>query len=176
MVRLFRCSSILSTVSLPLVLLPLLCNAGGGTLSLQKTAPFDTLLSVPDAVKDNCELETKVIDFVASCARDDFDRIALVDSASASTPGKALAVRIIDVTSTGGGAWSGPKHLSIEGTLWQDGKVIGTFTAVRVIGGGAWGAYKGTCSLLERCAKTLGRDVAGWLQSPSMDAKLGDVR
>ena len=42
-------------------------------------------------------------------------------------------------------------------------------------GGGAFGGYKGTCSILGRCIKTLGSDIAKWLANPTMDAKLGNV-
>jgi hypothetical protein len=178
MVPLFRgCIYALALASLSLfvVLLPLRCNAGGA-LSLQKTAPFAKELSVPDAVRDKCELETKVVDFTESFAKDDFDTIMLVSSASASTPGKALAITITDLSGAAGGAWSGPKHLTIGGTLWQDGKVLGTFTATRVTTCGAFSGYQGTCSLLRRCAKVLGKDVAGWLKNPSKNAKLGETR
>jgi hypothetical protein len=133
-------------------------------------------LNVPDAVRSGCQLESKVVDFVESFAGEHFDKVALVENASAGTPGKALAITITDLAGAGGGAWSGPKYLTIAGTLWQDGKVIGTFTANRVTGGGAWGAYKGTCSLLGRCARALGKDVAAWLRDPSMGAKLGDAK
>jgi len=34
--------------------------------------------------------------------------------------------------------------------------------------------FKGTCSIMGRCVKALGRDVAEWLQSPSKGAVLGD--
>src|SRR5574337_1437743 len=150
--------------------------AAGATLSLQRTAPFDRKLVIPAPVRSECRLETKMIDFIESFAGPDFDKIALVDAASSATPGKALAITITEVSVEGGGAWSGPKHMTIEGTLWQDGHVAGTFKATRFSGGGAWGAYKGTCSLLGRCAKTLGRDVADWLKNPALDSRLGDAK
>lgn len=127
-----------------ILLLPLVCLAEGGTLYLQKNASFDKGLKVPDAIRSDCRLETKIVDFVEFFAKEDFDRIAIVENASA-TRGKALALTITNLACEGGGAWSGPKHLSIAGTLWQDGKVIGTFTAQRVTGGGLLGAYRGTC-------------------------------
>lgn len=159
-----------------ILLFPAAGYAGSNTLNLQKTAPFEKGLKVPDAVRDKCELETKVVEFVESFARDDFDAISMVESVSTNTQGRTLAMKITDLSGAGGGAWSGPKHLTLDGTLWRDGKIVGTFTANRVTGGGAWGGYKGTCSLLCRCAKTLGKDVAGWLKSPSMNARLGDAK
>ncbi|NQV86958.1 MAG: hypothetical protein HQ492_07775 [Woeseiaceae bacterium] len=39
-----------------------------------------------------------------------------------------------------------------------------------IIGTGA----KGTCSILGRCVKTLGSDIATWLQNPTMNAMPGN--
>lgn len=170
------CRSVRSLLVLScLVALPLSAAAGGaGTLNLQKTAPFDKGLNVPDAVRTGCQLDSKVIDFIESSASADFDKIALVEEATPMLAGKTLAVTITGLSVEGMGAWTGPKHLTIAGTLWKDGKVAGTFTAHRVTSGGMWGAYRGTCSLLGRCARALGKDVAAWLKNPTMDAKLGE--
>ncbi len=151
-------------------------HAGGGTLSLQKTAPFDAGISVTDAVKNECQLETKLVDFTQEFASGEFDKIVLVDNASAATPGKAVKIVITDVAGAKGGLWSGPKFVSIKATMWQDGKVVGTLSASRSTSGGMYGGYKGTCSLLGRCTKTLGKDVAAWMKDPKMDARAGEAR
>jgi hypothetical protein len=154
--------------------LPVTALAGEGTLTVAKKAPYNKSLSVPDAVRAECALETKVPEFVQEFAKKGFDNVVLTDAVSAKTAGKALSMKIVDITGTGGGAWSGPKHVTIEGTLWQNGKVAGTFVASRYSGGGAFGGYKGTCAILGRCAKALGKDVATWALAPNMDARLGD--
>ncbi len=157
------------------ILLPSLSPADGvGTLNLQKTASFDRTLQVPDAIRSGCQVDSKVINFIESSAGADFERIALVEEAAPNTGERTLSVTITSLSTEGGGAWSGPKHLTIAGTLWKDGKIVGTFTAHRVTSGGIGGAYRGTCSLLGKCARALGKDVAAWLKNPTMDAKLGD--
>jgi hypothetical protein len=158
------------------VLLPLSGYAGGGTITIQKTAPFEKDLAVPAAVRDECQLETKIPDFTEEFAKGAFDKIVMADSVSEKTPGKAVKITITDLAGTRGGIYSGPKFVSIKATLWQDGKVIGTLASSRSTSGGAWGGYKGTCSLLGRCAKTLGKDVATWLKEPSMNARAGEAR
>jgi len=35
-------------------------------------------------------------------------------------------------------------------------------------------AYKGTCSIVGRCAKSIGKDISNWLENPTDDASLGD--
>ena len=155
--------------------LPLVSQAGGA-LTIEKRAPFEKNLHVPDAVRAECNLETNVPKFVQEYAEKTHDKVDLVAQAGKGTPGQALSMKIVDVAGTGGGAWSGAKHVAVEGTLWENGKVKGTFRAVRYSGGGAWGGYKGTCAILGRCAKAIGKDVAGWLESPGMNSRLGDAK
>src|SRR4030065_483798 len=76
----------------------------------------------------------------------------------------------LPLTGFGVGAWSGAKHVPVEGTLWENGKIKGTFTAMRYSGGGAFGGYKGTCAILGRCVKAIGKDGGGWLRAASMKA------
>jgi hypothetical protein len=161
------------------LLIPVLCTplAGlaAGTLNLQDYALYDKSISVSPAIRAECGLEGKVVGYVQSSARG-FDKVVLVSDATKAGTGKSLAMKITGVTGVGGGAWSGAKYLTIEGILRENGKVTGTFLATRVSGGGAFGAYKGTCAILDRCAKTLGTDVASWLQNPVMNARLGDAK
>jgi hypothetical protein len=79
--------------------------------------------------------------------------------------GKVLKVTIVNVVGVGGGAYSGPKSMTVRADLLQSGKVIATTTKERTSGGGAFGGMKGTCAIFGRVAKTLGSDVATWVQS-----------
>ena len=45
---------------------------------------------------------------------------------------------------------------------------------MRVSGGGAFGLYKGSCTVLGSTVKVLGRDVSNWLKKPVNGAHLGD--
>lgn len=155
--------------------LPLVSQAGG-TLTIEKHAPFEKGLHVPDAVRAECNLETNVPKFVQEYAEKTHDKVNMADQVGKGTSGQALSMKIVDVAGAGGGAWSGAKHVAVEGTLWENGKVKGTFRAVRYSGGGAFGGYKGTCAILGRCAKAIGKDVAGWMESPGMNSRLGDAK
>lgn len=148
-----------------------LAVADAGTLYLQKRVPFEKGISVPDAVRAECNLETKIPAYVREAVSGQFK---IVDAEGGR--GKTLTMKITGVLGVGGGAWSGPKSVTVEGTLKEGGKVVGTFRALRYSGGGAFGAYKGTCSILDRCAKTLAKDIARWLNTPSMNARLGDAK
>ena len=41
--------------------------------------------------------------------------------------------------------------------------------------GGAFAGYKGSCSVLGRTVKAMGKDVAQWLKAPTDEAALGDM-
>lgn len=147
-----------------------------GSITISKQAPFAPQLSVPDAVRAECGLTTKLPEFVKENVDKTFDNVTLADGVSAKTPGQALSLKIVDLAGAGGGAWSGPKFVTVEGTLWENGKVKGTFTATRYSSGGAFGGYKGTCAILGRCVKAIGKDVGGWLLAPGMNTRLGDAK
>jgi hypothetical protein len=153
-----------------------LTSLAAGSITIAKQAPYVQSMSVPDAVRAECNLPIRVSEFVKEYADKSYDKVVLADNVSANTPGQALSMKIVGMTGTGGGAWSGPKHVTVEGTLWENGKVKGTFTAMRYSSGGAFGGYKGTCAILGRCVKSIGKDVGEWLLAPKMNAKLGDAK
>lgn len=144
-------------------------------LYVQTPATYDKDAGVNAKVKDECAIENRVPFFIQENAKKNFEVVPAKDVKEAGKA-KALTLTIMSVQGVGGGAWSGPKAITVQGTLTESGKVVGTFTARRTSGGGAFGGYKSTCSIFERCAKTLGTDIATWLQSPSMNASLGELK
>jgi hypothetical protein len=62
----------------------------------------------------------------------------------------------------------------VSGVLRDNGRRVAGFTAHRATTGGFFAAYKGTCAIVGRCAKTIGSDIAGWLSDPKDGAHLGD--
>ncbi|OGI43690.1 MAG: hypothetical protein A2V92_04590 [Candidatus Muproteobacteria bacterium RBG_16_65_31] len=147
----------------------------GEKLYLQTPAAYDKGAAVNDKIKKECNIEVHVPNYIKAGAKDKFSEIVSATKLD-KTDGQSLSLMITNVTGVGGGAWSGPKGISIQGTLKSKGKVIGTFQARRTSSGGAWGGYKSTCSILERSAKALGKDVAAWLEKPTMNAALGELR
>ena len=120
-----------------------LTSLAGGSITVAKQAPYAQSMSVPDAVRAECNLPNRVSEFVKEYADKSYDKVTLADNVSASTPGQALSMKIVGLTGTGGGAFGG---------------------------------YKGTCAILGRCVKAIGKDVGEWLLAPKMNAKLGDAK
>ena len=148
-------------------------TSGTGTLII-KPIGFNKDADVRDAVKQECDLNGKLTQFIKENASGQYANI-VTGSNIGPADAQVLTVEIKEVLGTAGGAWSGPKMVLIKGSLTEKGKVLGDFKARRYSGGGMFGGYKGTCAILGRCVKALGKDVAEWLAHPAPQAVLGDL-
>ncbi|HEY5658794.1 MAG TPA: hypothetical protein VIY27_13475 [Myxococcota bacterium] len=142
--------------------------ADPGNVKVLRTIPFSGD-AASQKIQDECELQNKVPHFLDTYS----DRVELVDGPLGKS-GRTLELKITGVHAPGGGAFSGAKWMKVEGVLRENGREIGNFEATRYSGGGVWGAYKGTCAIVGRCAKTIGKDIAQWLENPQKDSKLGN--
>jgi hypothetical protein len=133
-------------------------------LTILSPVSYKDGITVRDAVKAECDLLEKVPGFIEEFAKKN-NSVKLVEDI-AGAKGRVLKVEIVNVGESGRG-----KSLTITGELREKGKVIGTITARRTSMGGPFG-FGGVCRSLQRCAKTLGKDVAAWLEKPAMDVKL----
>ena len=134
------------------------------TLTILSPVSYKDGITVRDAVKAECDLLEKVPGFIEEFAKKN-NSVKLVEDI-AGAKGRVLKVEIVNVGESGRG-----KSLTLTGELREKGKVIGTITARRTSMGGPFG-FGGVCRSLQRCAKTLGKDVAAWLEKPAMDVKL----
>lgn len=145
----------------------------GKPINVAPKVNFGKELFVPPAVRAECRLDTQLPEFIESFARN--AGVNVIKTGAAPGAGRVLKLEYTNIVGTAGGAYSGAKSVTVEGKLYENGKLIGSFTGRRVSGGGAFAGYKGTCSILGRCVKALGQDIARWLEAPSMNARLGDI-
>ena len=111
--------------------------------------------SVVPKVREACKLEERLASDVGSQLAGTTDQ----------PQGQVVKVSIVDVMGVGGGGWTGPKAISLKVDLLKDGKVERSTHLTRTTTGGAFGGFKGTCSMLERDSSVLGKDVAKWVAS-----------
>jgi hypothetical protein len=111
--------------------------------------------SVVPKVREACKVEERLATDVSGT----------LGGSTTSTAGTVARVSILDVVGIGGGGWTGPKVLTIRVELLKDGKVEHTTQLTRTTTGGAFAGFKGTCSMLERDANTLAKDVANWVNN-----------
>ncbi|WP_299084717.1 hypothetical protein [uncultured Paraglaciecola sp.] len=131
--------------------------------------------NVKSAVRNECNLEDKFANFLDQYISDAGMTVVRASSDEAKKVSKRLHVEIDRVHGAGGGGWTGGKMVHAVGKLTENSKVIGSFAVQRTSSGGAFGAFKGTCSLLGRDVKSMARDVSQWITSPSKDARLGEL-
>jgi hypothetical protein len=151
----------------------------GGVLTIQNPVPFAAGITVTDAIRKECDLTTHFPDFVRSYVEDGrgYDKVAMLDDVGQVTDGQVLVMAIIELGGNqSGGSWTGGKSLTVQGSLYENGKLKGTFIAYR---NNSWTILpdklvRKTCTLYNNHAKQIGRDVAAWLKAPTMDANLGD--
>lgn len=147
----------------------------GSSISLVNSVPYSQNNDIRNKVINECTtLGSKLSKFTQSYSKKKGIEISLLDSVSVSGAGKVLQLEITDAVSQGNAFIGHRKFVEVKGSLWQDGKKIASFDGQRSSGGGFGAAYKGSCSVLGRCVKTLGKDIAGWLANPKDGASLGD--
>jgi len=133
-------------------------------IMVQVPAVLDAGSGVGDTVKRDCGLESLMGSHAFQSVNKKFPGSTRVEKAEGEQ-GKVLRLTITSVIGAGGGAWSGPKTMTVRADLLQSGKVIASTVKSRSSGGGAFGGMKGTCQIFERVMTTLGADVAAWLPS-----------
>jgi len=164
---------ILARPALSAILLAVSACAAADTLAVPDVVPFAADATVPAAVKKECSLGKKLSTYLHTYGAKQFDQV--VSTGKAPKGANKLSISMTNVQGRQGGAWSGAKSVQVKGKLTRNGKVLGTFEGLRVSGGGVFGGYKGTCSILGRCVKALGKDVAAWAADPAMNSRLGDL-
>ena len=73
-----------------------------------------------------------------------------------------MILTLTNATSIGNAFMGHRKSVTIEAILYEDGVEIDHYRGSRDSGGGFGAGFKGSCSVLGRCVKTLGKDVANW--------------
>jgi hypothetical protein len=134
---------------------------------------FKSGINMHDAIRDECMLPEKLSGFIRDNALSAYETI-IVDGSSAPRGADVLTVEITDLRAPKGGGWTGPKFVSVQGSLKRSGRVIGDFQGKRTSMGGAFGVFKRTCDIVGRCTKTLGADISTWLQNPGKNSTLGE--
>lgn len=123
---------------------------------------------VPEAVQKECTaFGTVVPELLAKGNKE----VSVVPDLGDKAQGRVLELKVTEVRAHGGGVYSGPKKMTIEGKLSKGGEPVGSFTARR-------GSMKRsrTCKLLVAVEKGLSKDILKWLKEPTMDAKIGKAK
>ncbi|QNB13557.1 hypothetical protein G5S35_18230 [Paraburkholderia tropica] len=128
--------------------------------------------SVVEQIKNECHIEDMLTQHVSKVLRKinhggDGTIAAQTDAGDA----RILRLQITHVLGVGGGAWSGPKATTVSADLIENGKVVRHTKINRWSVGGVWGAFKGSCSILDRTTIVISKDLSRWVRDPSYEIK-----
>jgi hypothetical protein len=139
---------------------------------LETPVTYSSDASVVDQVKTECKIEDMLTQQVGRVlSKMDKTGDGTTASGSDANGADVLRLQITHVLGVGGGAWSGPKAITVSAELIEDGNVVRHTTISRWSVGGVFGAFKGTCSILERSATVIGRDLGRWVRDPRYEIK-----
>ncbi|AIY41943.1 hypothetical protein LT85_2785 [Collimonas arenae] len=143
--------------------------AGAGGTLLEVPVTYHPDAGVVEKVKQECQIENmlshRVGPVLAKLNKGGDGTVATgADAAGANL----LRLQITHVLGVGGGAWSGPKAITVAADLLDaDGKVLRHTKINRWSVGGMFGAFKGTCTILDRSAAAIAKDLSRWVRDPS---------
>lgn len=150
-------------------------SAGADTVQMASVTPYAEDADISAKVRTECvKLPTQLPAYTREFGAASSQEITLVDQVSADMPGRVLIVEIADAVSMGNAFIGHQKYSKVKGKLYQDGELIGSFSGRRNSMGGFGAGYKGSCSVLGRTIKALGKDIAVWLKNPSEGSSIGD--
>ena len=144
-------------------------------VTVPRPVAFNEDAEIPKAVRAECKLDEELPDAIAATAKEGGVPVTFAPQVTSATTGRALELEITDVAADGNGFIGHRKSMSVRGKLYDNGQVVGSFKARRTSMGGAFGGFKGNCSVLSRTVNAIGEDIGGWLAAPKMDSRLGDL-
>lgn len=146
------------------------------TVRVASSAPYAEDAEIAHKIRSECvQLQTQLPAYTAQFGKEFGVSVALAEGVSPQDGGRVLELEIYEVVSMGNAFIGHQKYSKVRGTLFQDGAKVASFKGMRNSMGGAFGGYKGSCSVLGRTVKALGKDIAQWLVNPQDGAQLGDL-
>lgn len=145
-------------------------------VTIQANIPYAADARVAQNIRTECtKLGSQLAEFTKEFGKKVGLDVVLAESIDTNQKGRVLQIELTDAVSMGNAFTGHQKYASARGTLYEDGKKIASFEARRQSMGGAFAGYKGSCSVLGRTTKAMGKDISLWLKQPNDKALLGDL-
>jgi hypothetical protein len=106
---------------------PKAASAAPGPVAIAMTAPYAPGAQVPANVRKDCDLERKVPQII----RAELGNMGTYSDTVPTASGRSLDLSITEVVARLGGGFTGPKAITVRGTLYENGVQTGSFTARR---------------------------------------------
>jgi hypothetical protein len=139
---------------------------GPVTVFVGRDMSYVDATSISRAVLAECQLPQQGAQLLHSAMREAGFQPVVDDQAMQAGKGRVLLVQISNAVAAGNAFIGHRKMVEVKGRLLEDGKEVATFAGMRSSMGGAFGGFKGSCSVLGRCLETLAKDISGWMKNP----------
>jgi len=140
------------------------------TVAVSRSIPFAPEARVREPVREQCELQTKTPSFIREFGPDYGVEVRLVEDLARTDVDRRLHLEITGIHAPAGGGFAGGMWMQVEG-----GRTVATVASRRITSGGYFAQFKGTCDIVGRCSRAIGRDLARWLADPRDGARLGNL-
>ena len=138
------------------------------TTLLEVPVTFHPNAGVVAAVKQECQIENMLSTRVgAMLGKLNKTGDGTIEAGLEASDNTLLRLQITHILGVGGGAWTGPKAITLTAELLENGKISRQTKINRWSVGGVFGAFKGTCTILERSADAITKDLNRWVRNPS---------
>ncbi len=148
-------------------------NLNGKTVYIRPMASYSPRSRISSKIKTECTLPKALSDSIVQFSKNSGVNVKFKNNIRPNE--LELKIQIEDAVSSGNAFIGHNKFVDISGSIVKGKTVYYTFDAARRSGGGYFGAYRSSCSVLGRIAKALGKDISYWLSNPYDGAKMGDV-
>ncbi|MGK0258780.1 MAG: hypothetical protein ACI96M_002213 [Candidatus Azotimanducaceae bacterium] len=133
------------------------------TLTVNSNPSYlDERIIPTNIVRECIELGPQLASFTKQYMEKKGQTVVLDGASEPAEQGRSLILTLTNATSIGNAFMGHRKSVTIEAILYEDGVEIDHYRGSRDSGGGFGAGFKGSCSVLGRCVKTLGKDVANW--------------
>jgi len=149
-------------------------NLKGKTIYIKTMVPYAPHSRVQANIKQECTLPDALSKDIAKYAAEQGLNVVAKNNIKANE--YELQVQIENAVSAGNAAIGHSKFVVISGGIVKGNTEYYSFDAARLSGGGYFGAYRSSCSVLGGIARRLGKDTALWLSNPYDGAQLGDTQ
>lgn len=149
-------------------------NLEGKTVYIRPYVRFSSKSRVAQNIKKECTLQKSLADSIVKYAATNGINVVVKNKIRSNE--LKLDIQIEQAISSGNAAIGHNKFVTISGAIVKGNKKYYTFDAARLSGGGYFGAYRSSCSVLNRIASALGKDVSSWLSAPYDKAMMGDTQ
>ncbi len=149
-------------------------NIKGKTVYIKTMIEFSPKSNVARNIKKECTLPKALADSIVKYSANSGVNVEFKNHIKPNE--LELKVQIEEAISAGNAVVGHNKFVVISGKLVKGKTKYYSFDAARLSGGGYWGAYRSSCSVLGKIAKALGKDVANWLSNPYNNALMGDTQ